>query len=579
MSYIKPGVFTQVRDEGLTGVAGIATGVIGVVGTARKGEMDAPITLTNLNQAIATFGLYDAYASASEGDELTLVRAMEQMFNNGAGTVIAVRIDNGSAAKASGNVASASGNCASLTALSEGVWGNGITVAVVASDRDAIVNDEDHTGVTADQTATWWEMDHGSNNSTPVVDARTVVREVTNTGTEKLFTVVWTTTGAGSAPNPGYVNIEAAGADNEGRLWFNAAEIPPSTSTLYLTYVCGSGDCVKVTLTDSESNTVEEYYTPCGDQLAYLVNAASTLVSGTPDATNPTEKPTAYTGTKSLSGGNNGATSISSTHVEGGLGVLATETVNLVYIPYPVSASDTTFYDKLSAHVVATEGQRKERIGLLGHQFDDDTVSEVKATAGYVADTKGRIVLVSPGIQMANRSTGATETVGAPYAAAAVTGLIASLRPHEAPTNKVLAGISQLQVDWNYGEHEQLIENRVLALEVENGVRVVRGMTASTVSSWRQITTRRIVDYCLAGTRSAAQDFIGRLNNKRVRAACKAAIGGFLDRMLRDEMIIAPYEVDVVATRDDEIAGIARVEMTIRPVFSIEYIDIVMTLE
>jgi hypothetical protein len=47
--------------------------------------------------------------------------------------------------------------------------------------------------------------------------------------------------------------------------------------------------------------------------------------------------------------------------------------------------------------------------------------------------------------------------------------------------------------------------------------------------------------------------------------------------MVTDEMIVS-YELDVTASRDDEIRGIARVTMTVRPTFSIDYIKVVMFL-
>ena len=45
------------------------------------------------------------------------------------------------------------------------------------------------------------------------------------------------------------------------------------------------------------------------------------------------------------------------------------------------------------------------------------------------------------------------------------------------------------------------------------------GITTSTNTAWKQITTRRIVDYAKFGVRSAADPYIGLLNNERVRGA------------------------------------------------------------
>ena len=117
---------------------------------------------------------------------------------------------------------------------------------------------------------------------------------------------------------------------------------------------------------------------------------------------------------------------------------------------------------------------------------------------------------------------------------------------------------------------------QVLALEDRAGFRVVKGITTDA-GAFRQITTRRIVDYAKYGVRSAADPYIGLLNNDRVRKALKGSINGFLASMVDDEMLVS-YELDVTATRDQEIRGIASVTMTLRPTFSIDYIKVVMFL-
>jgi len=124
-----------------------------------------------------------------------------------------------------------------------------------------------------------------------------------------------------------------------------------------------------------------------------------------------------------------------------------------------------------------------------------------------------------------------------------------------------------------------LILGRVLALENRNGgIRIVKGITTSTNTAWAQITTRRIVDYARFGVRSACDPYIGKLNNDRVRNAMKSTINGFLADMVDQEMLIS-YELDVSATRAQQIRGIAQVTMVLRPTFSIDYIRVVMNLE
>src|SRR4051812_2320895 len=97
---IIPGTYIEVRSEGLIGVSGIATGNLGAVGTASKGPVDELVILSSFSEAREAFGDYDAWAGGTS-DELTLVRALQLAFSNGASTVYAVRTAHSSVASAS----------------------------------------------------------------------------------------------------------------------------------------------------------------------------------------------------------------------------------------------------------------------------------------------------------------------------------------------------------------------------------------------------------------------------------------------------------------------------------------------
>ena len=130
--------------------------------------------------------------------------------------------------------------------------------------------------------------------------------------------------------------------------------------------------------------------------------------------------------------------------------------------------------------------------------------------------------------------------------------------------------------EYTRAEQKQLLNNRVLVLQKNLGIRVLKGITTDT-GAFRQISVRRIVDYAKAGVRIGSNPYIGRLNNSRVRAALKATLDGFLSGMVLDEMLIA-YQLEVSATRAQEINGIALVTMTLQPTFSIDFVKVIMTL-
>ncbi|MDQ4126398.1 MAG: phage tail protein, partial [Actinomycetota bacterium] len=211
-------------------------------------------------------------------------------------------------------------------------------------------------------------------------------------------------------------------------------------------------------------------------------------------------------------------------------------------------------------------------------QADFERIAVIGAAGGTTADFLGhtmaddRVILVAPGLR------GPNGTILPPaYTAAAVAGLISSIPVQTSLTNKTL-NVPGLAVKLNRGEQAQLIRRNVLAVIERDGFRVLKGVTTEGEGApFSAIPTRRIVDYAKYGVRSAANPYIGRLNNERVRAALQSTLDAFLTRMVEDEALTG-YELQVTATRAQEIAGEVNVVMTLLPTFSIEYIRVVMNL-
>src|SRR5512139_2834722 len=88
-----PGTYITVRAEGLISAGRVATGIVGVVGTSARGPIGEPITLAGLAQAREVFGRPDAFNRPEDGaNPLTLLRALELVYSNGAASVVAVRV-------------------------------------------------------------------------------------------------------------------------------------------------------------------------------------------------------------------------------------------------------------------------------------------------------------------------------------------------------------------------------------------------------------------------------------------------------------------------------------------------------
>jgi hypothetical protein len=62
-----------------------------------------------------------------------------------------------------------------------------------------------------------------------------------------------------------------------------------------------------------------------------------------------------------------------------------------------------------------------------------------------------------------------------------------------------------------------------------------------------------------------------------VRAAMKATLNGFLADMVLNEAL-TEFQLQVTATREQEIAGVCLVTMYLKPTFSIDYIKVIMNL-
>jgi hypothetical protein len=183
---------------------------------------------------------------------------------------------------------------------------------------------------------------------------------------------------------------------------------------------------------------------------------------------------------------------------------------------------------------------------------------------------------VAPGLKTVDAAADAAVDLPPPYTAALVAGKLSTLAPQVSLTNKTLP-VDDLSEHYSSTVYKKLLQKRVLLVRRKFGFQVVKGITTDT-GAFKQISIRRIVDYAKAGVRSGSDPYIGRLNNARVRAALKATLDGFLSQMVLDEMLVE-YQLEVSATRRQEIAGIAAVTMTLKPTFSIDFIRVTMNLQ
>ncbi len=636
-----PGTYIDVRAEGLISAGRVATGVVGIVGTAAAGPLRSPVTLAMPDQARAQFGAQDDPRDPEDGEHpLTLVRAVDLCYANGASTVIAVRVAGSTAANATFTLLDAGGAVAELTAVAPGSWANDVRVEVTPAQEDCLIERETipppfdavtftpvvvsaqnrlrvtrgATGrsdgfrlvyrrlQTAEKVAPtaanrYFLKEHPVEPGVPA--AR--VRVTPASGLPTDYTGDLIEYDAAGAPDAGKVNIATA----SGELVFSAAQTPGPTDTVTVTYGVGhadptpgqallttwngaidfapdegpdaaAGDRLEATyLVDRAScvaldlalgGTREHYVAPSAAVLCARVARSSTLVTAVPDGQRGAARPVpvvATMGSGSNRRGANGAATEPEDY-QAGLDALATRGVNIVVLAGQDARGAGSV---LAGHLALTESSQHERIGVIGAA--GGTVDEI---VGHGV-ASGRIVVVAPGIRYRDGLV-----LDAGYTAAAVAGLIASVNVQTSLTNKAL-NVPDVALEVNRGEQMQLIAGNVLAVIRKNGTRILRGLTSEGEGQpYSAIPTRRIVDYARYGVRSAADPYIGRLNNSRVRDALKATLDAFLTSMVNDEALTG-YELNVFADRAQELRGEVSVVMTLQPMFSIEFIRVTMFLQ
>ena len=572
---ILPGTYIDVLAEGLIAPGQVTVGNLGVLGTATKGPVGQPTLLSTYNDAVAIFGSYDSFIDPSDpnkrrADSLTLVRALEIAFQQGASIVYAVRVAGSSLAYATAELSSTGGPCVDLQANSQGAWGNDLTVTVTDPASTDVLTVEESTTLSADQaTSKTVPLQHSALQApTPPPRNRVLITNLDGS--------VVTPTIVNSAPAPKQVQITATD--------LLLGDALPAGTVVTVTYVVDPTAFVNVTI--ALGTTKETYLVTDGDALVTAVSDVTTpssLVTATP-AANHTEHPTVQS--VPFTKGDDGAAG-AEYGGENGLDTLLDVDAHIIVAAGQPNLTSTTTGADLAAHCAkaSTDVFKRDWIAIIGSGFTrgdlrapttSDIVTYVDTLLGNTV-ISDRVVFVAPGfLATSSADAGQAVMLSGAYTAAAIAGMLAALPPHISLTNKPVA-VANLEVAFNNAQLTELVQNGVTAVEKSPGILVLRGQTTQVQGAFREITTRRIIDYAKYGVRSAAQPYIGLLNNDRVRAALRATINSFLKQMLDDEMLVG-YTLDVTATRDQQIAGIAQVTMTLQPVFSINFIHVTMIL-
>jgi hypothetical protein len=562
---ILPGTYIEVRAEGLLSVGAIATGNVGIIGTAEMGTGEIQ-TLSSFEEGRARFGEMGEWDAKALDSNLTLVRALRFLFDNGARTVYAQRVFDPTKAKAATySISSESNAILKLKAKTPGTGGNKLQVRIEAAEANDLISDE----IVA------------RSNGTFTISAQKILEPPPSQPLLPSGTGGGTT-GAAEVPEPslGNVIVRENGLLNrypikKGSPSPQSVQLNPANRTLTFavqpsaaaevsaSYRVPQDNLRKITL--RYGNVQEVYVVP---SLSYLAQRLAMNPSKLVEVEERTGDglPKTTTRFEVFAKGDNGT--VSKGDFQAALDNLVDRNIQILVVP----RSFSDIKSAILGHVERTENLGRERIAVIG--ADSSEVAKIQENANEVADK--RVVLVAPGLKQEDPETGQMVELPPYFTAAAVAGKLSSLSPHISLTNKTLAGIDGLAMEYNYGQLTALVQDRVLALQKKRGIRVVKGITTHD-EAFRQITLRRIVDYIKEGTRQGANQYIGKLNNARVRGALHTTLNGFLTAMVIDEFLTG-YKLEVFADRAMEIRGEVRVTMDLQPTFSIDVIRVIMNL-
>nr|DAG06704.1 MAG TPA: tail component [Caudoviricetes sp.] len=207
---------------------------------------------------------------------------------------------------------------------------------------------------------------------------------------------------------------------------------------------------------------------------------------------------------------------------------------------------------KLKASVVAASDRRRERLAVLAGAASEGADALIQRAKNLNCE---RLLLVAPG---GVNSEG--EPVSGLPVAAAVAGAIAGEKDPAIPLGGAeLFGLDGLSDRLEDKDLDRLILGGVTPVESLGGaVSVVRGVTTRTTtgeasdSTWRDLTTIRVVDDVIPGLRMALRTRFRRAKNTaQSRGAIRAQVVLELENKMAREIITGYQNVSVRADTED----------------------------
>ena len=168
--------------------------------------------------------------------------------------------------------------------------------------------------------------------------------------------------------------------------------------------------------------------------------------------------------------------------------------------------------------------------------------------------------------------------------AAAYAGLITSLAPQSATTNKQLGGVVQLKLlskkqanDLTGMRHVTML-SRSTGFTVASGVTGAHNVTRYIRSDYNRLSTVRIVHSTVDLIRGVANKYLGEPNNAPQMNALDAEIDQIL-LSLKGSGALRSYNYSISSTPDQRVLGELDINLTLVPAFEITTINLVVSLD
>lgn len=283
-----------------------------------------------------------------------------------------------------------------------------------------------------------------------------------------------------------------------------------------------------------------------------------------------------------LLGGDDGENSlVSSDYTTVFDSILNTEDYDILVIPGGDSLEASEAFHATFLGKMNTRATTEDKFAI----FVSGIAKDETITTALARTTRGmRFSLVAPNVLYTHRIDGTQIILNGSYLACSYAGGMASRLVHISPTHKILnvEGLNVLESSgkafYNNGEQEQLLSVGIVPItSISGSIEASRGVTrdSDTTSIFFEQNIVRIVDYVKTQAFDLLNGFIGDPNLERVRKIMAKEVDGLLEQDKLDEVINAylPTEVSLGSSPDTVL-----VNMTIKPTFSINFINVVLSL-